>query len=113
MIPTEAISKTDFDRQEKGLPLIPRVREVKPDPIPPVVPDELKFNDLPEGEIYEFSARRRVEKNETETRFTGYTIYLETRKGKTIEGWLPEGEFEKLRQRIRVERPDLLSKIGL
>ena len=113
MIPKEAISKADFDRQERGLPPKAQPKEIKPDPEPPVVPDQIAFKDIPEDEVFEFSARRRTEKNEAGTRFSGYTIFLETRSGKVTEGWLIEGEFEKLRQRLRVEARHLLDQIGL
>jgi len=113
MIPKEAIPKADFDRQERGLPPKEKLKIVRVEPKPPVVPDEIKFEDVPEGEIFEFSARSRTEKNKAGTRFCGYTIFLETRDGKILEGWLPGGEFEKLRARIRVEAPHLLTHIGL
>lgn len=113
MIPREAITLENFQRSEKGLPPIKVKKEPRPEPEKPTVEDEITFEDLPDTEIFEFSGRRRVEKNEAGTRFTGYTIFLETRSGEILEGWLDEGNFEKLRQRLRVEAPHLLQKIGL
>ena len=113
MIPTEAILKEDFDRVEKGLPPVAKPKIIREEPERPTVPDEIKFADIPEDEIFEFSARGHTFKNEAGTRFTGYNIYLETRKGKAIEAWMPEGEFHKLRLRIQVEAPHLLLNIGL
>jgi len=113
MIPNEAIPLDDWQRAERGERPRAVPKEVKPEPEPPVVADEITFADIPEGEIFEFSARGRTEKNAERQRFTGYTIYLETREGKVIEGWMPENEFQKLKQRIQSECSEFLQKIGL
>ena len=111
----EAILKTDFDRQERGLPPIPKVKVVREEPERPIVPDEITFADIPQGEIFEFSARLRhpTIRNEAGMLFTGYDTYVECRDGTVKQGWMIEGQFQLLKQRLQVERPDLLSKIGL
>jgi len=114
MIPTETVSLKNFERMERGLPPKAQPKRKVEEPKPPVVPDQIFFKDIPEDDIYEFNARmRRGVKNEAGTRFTGYTIYLETRKGKVLEGWMAESDFEQLRGRLRVEAPHLLQNIGL
>jgi len=112
-IPKEAISKADFDRQERGLPPRAKPKIIKPEPTKPVVSDEITFKDIPAGEIYDLSAKSCTFKNSEGTRFTGYNVFLESRDGNVVEGWMPEGQFQKLKQRIQVEKPELLKKIGL
>ena len=114
-IPKEAISLANFKRQERGLPPKQEPKRVREDPIPPKVADQIAFDDLPTGEIFDFNARRRhpTIKNKDGVMFTGFDIFLETRDGEISQGWLPEGAFQKLKQRIQIERPDLLTKIGI
>ncbi|HUV58521.1 MAG TPA: hypothetical protein VMW09_00220 [Desulfatiglandales bacterium] len=109
----DAVSLENFERMERGLPPTPRPKVVRTEPEKPKVENEIRFKDIPEGEIFEFSARNCTYKNSEGTRFTGYTIYLEMRDGNIIEGWLDEGNFQKLKLRLQAERPDLLSKIAL
>jgi len=113
MIPREAVSKEDFDRQERGLPPRAKPKIVKPEPVPPTVEGQISFADIPEGEIFEFNARSCTFKNKEGVRFTGYNLFLESRAGKVVEAWMPEGEFMKLKLKIQVEKPELLKKIGL
>lgn len=112
-IQKEAISLENFQRAEKGLPPQVRPKVIRPEPEKPEVADEIAFKDIPEDLIFEFNARGCTFKNKDGVRFTGFNIYLETRNGTVIEAWMPEGEFQLLRQRIRVEAPELLQKIGL
>jgi len=112
-IQKEAISLEDFRRKEKGLPPKPKQKRKIVELTPPVVSDQITYADIPETEIFEFSARRRVEKNKDSVHFTGYSTYIEFRDKTFVSGWLDEGNFQKLRLRIQAERPDLLNKIGL
>jgi len=113
MIPKDAVSLENFERMERGLPPRARPKVVRTEPIPPVVPDQIAFKDIPTGELHEFNARSCTHKNSEGSWFTGYNVFLETRDGKTVQGWLPEGEFIKLKLRIQVEKPEFLKKIGL
>jgi len=109
----EAISLDDFRRKEKGLPPLKKKKIERSEPKPPTVEGQISYEDIPTDPIFEFSARACTFKNEEKVRFTGYQVFLESRAGKVVEGWMPEGQFQKLKQRIQGERPDLLQKIGL
>jgi len=113
MIPKETVTLKNFERMERGLPAKAAAKVVRHDPKPPVVPDQIAFKDIPEGEVFELSARSRSVKNKDLMRFTGFDVYVESRDGKIAQGWMAEGEFQKLKQRIQVEAPHLLVKIGL
>jgi hypothetical protein len=108
----EAISLANFERAERGLPPIREPKVVRPEPVEPIVSDRIRFEDIPDLEIKDFSARGRAVKNEDGMRFTGFVFYLEFTGGKKVQGWLPEGEFQKLKARIPKERTDLLNKIA-
>jgi hypothetical protein len=113
-IPRDAMGMDNYKRWERGLPLEKEVKHApRPEPQPPFVPDQLKFEEIPDQEIKDFSARGRSVKNKDGVRSTGYSFYLEFTNGKIIQGWLPEGEFQKLKARIPKDRTDLLNKIGL
>ncbi len=111
-IPRDAVSLEDFERMDRGLSPRPKPKVVRPEPEPPVVEDRIRFEDIPDEEIRDFSARGRSVQNEDGAHFTGFVFYLEFTSGKTIQGWLPEGEFYQLKRRIPKERTDLFNKIG-
>ena len=114
MIPREAVPLKDFERMERGLPPKAQPKRKVEEPKPPKVPDEITFANIPsESKIYDFTARSRTEKNKEGVRFTGYAIYIEFTDDKTLEGWIPEREFQLLKQRLQGEKPELLRKIGL
>ena len=104
---------SNFKRWERGLPLEKEVKRVRIPPKPPVVADEVKFETIPDQEIKDFGARSRTVKNAEGARFTGWSFYMEFTNGKKVSGWMPEGEFLKLRARIPKDRVDLLGKIAL
>ncbi len=111
-IPRNAMSMENYKRWERDLPLRKEPKVIRPEPELPVVPDEVKFDSIPDEEIRDFTARSRSVRNKDGAHFTGYSFYLEFTNGKTVQGWLPEGEFRKLKARIPRERIDLLNKIG-
>ena len=112
VLPRDAISLEDFNRTERGL--APRKRKVtpRPEPIPPVVDDLLKIEDIPNLEITDFSARGRTVRNEEGMGFTGFDVYVQFQDKSEFEGWMLEGEFQELKARIPKERTDLLQKIA-
>jgi hypothetical protein len=116
----EAISREDFERQEKGLPPLKKDKIVRPEPEFPKVDNLIKFDDIPilDFERIVTSAMRRI-KNKEGVNFIGYdvTILLKARRRagrptkeeeeagepqpRILKGWMIEGDFEKLkRQRI-------------
>ena len=103
----------NFKRWERGLPLEPEVKRVRIPPEAPQVADEVKFETIPNLEIKDFGARTRTVKNAEGMRFTGWNFYVEFTNGKKVQGWMPEGEFLKLKARIPRDRLDLLGKIAL
>jgi hypothetical protein len=112
MIPRDAVDLEDFKRMERGLPPRPKPKVVKPEPEPPVVPDRIRFENIPDKEIRDFAARRHSVRNSSGTIFCGYNFYLEFTDNKSISGWIDEGTLEQLKKRIPQERIDLLRKIG-
>lgn len=113
MIPRDALSKEDFDRQERGLPPKEKSKVVRVDPKPPVIPDLILFKDIPTGDLFDLNARSRSVKNADGVRFIAWDVYAEDRAGEIVEGTMLEGDFFKLRERARVENPSLITKIGL
>jgi len=105
-------SKEEMEDFLAGRPLPKKKVTPRPDPELPVVPNEIKLEDIPLAPITDFEARGRVVKNKEGTRFCGFDFSVEFEGGKTISGWLPEGEFFLLKKRIPVDRIDLLNKIG-
>jgi hypothetical protein len=104
---------SNYKRWLRDLPLQKEVKMIRPpEPEPPVVPDRIKFEDIPDQEISDFNARGRTVKNKDGARFTGYTFFVEFTNKKTLSGWLPESEFLKLKARIPRNRVDLLGNIG-
>jgi hypothetical protein len=95
----EAMSKADFDRQEKGLAPLKQVKSVKPDYVKPDEKDELLFSDITLNgfEPKLLSAKLNNRKNDEGVLFIGYevTIDLISKKEDPIEmrGWMVEGEF--------------------
>ncbi len=113
-IPRDTMSMENYKRWDRGLPLREEPKLSKrEEPELPVVEDQVKFSDIPDEEIKDFSARGRSVRNAEGSIFTGFVVFVEFQNGKTVQGWLPENEFLLLKKRIPPERTDLLGKIGL
>lgn len=112
MIPKDAMSMENYKRWERDLPLLKEPKPKHEEPAFPVVADEIKFQDIPDKEIRNFSARRRSERCPTGQIFCGWSVLVEFTDGKSITGWMGEAGFEQLKRRIPKERTDLLGKIG-
>ncbi len=127
----EAMDLQDWERQDKGLPPLPKKKIVRKPIEMPEVENLLKFKDVPLDRFEKLvSARRNTIKNAEGARFIGYDVII-TLKGnkkpgrpltlkegeepqklesKTISGWMQEGEWLELYRHIR-DRIDL-SRIG-
>ena len=113
-LPKEVMTMQNYRRWERNLPLEKEVKMIRPpEPEAPKVPDQIRFQDIPDQEIKDFGARSKMHKNKDGARFTGWNFYVEFTNGKKVQGWMGEGEFAKLKARIPRERTDLLSKIAL
>ena len=126
----EAISRTDFERREKGLPILKPVLSVKPEPSNPLVENELSMDHILDGYDVELeSAKRRPIKNDQGTIFIGYDVVINLnppvkkrgpgRPKETdevalepiiLEGWMKEGQFLAL---IRTYRKQIDQKVIL
>jgi len=107
----EALSKEDYDRMEKGLPRLKPKKIVVPDPIPPVVDNEIAMNHILDGyEVSLAEAKKNIKRNEDGVMFIGFDVVIDlfpARKKKpgrpkesgkklepiTLEGWMLEGKF--------------------
>ena len=107
----DAMTGKNYERWLRDLPLVKEEQPVKEDPVPPVVPEQLK--EIPSGEIKDVGCRRRNIRNDEGQIFCGYDVYVLFENGKSVEGWLPEAYFEQLKRRIPQERSDLLKKVSL
>ena len=115
MIPRDAVELEDWKLADQGLPVPKKPKVVRPDPEPPHVPNQLKFEDIPQGEIRDISARGRSLKNAVRNAegqiFVGMDVSVAV-GDKVFEGWMAEKDFLLLKRRIPPERIDLLQKIG-
>jgi len=115
LIMQEAMGKEDWERAEKGLPIIPKMKIKRPEPERPKIENEIKFDDIPINDFVELEyARRKTIKNSEGARFIGYEVSMvlgfkrkqgrpkESEKEqisgepKTLSGWMGEGDFLSL-----------------
>jgi hypothetical protein len=109
----EALSKEDYDRIEKGLPPIKHERMPRPEPVKPIIDNEITMADVTiEGYTIELeSAKKHPLKNEQGIIFIGFDVVInlnlivkkkgpgrpkekdESLEPKILEGWMLEGEF--------------------
>ena len=102
----EAMSKSDWERQDSGLPPLKRKVPVRKDPEKPKNTDIIVFKDLPLDRFVRLvDAEPYSIKNKEGVRFIGYNVqfeikYAEASKKKPedpqtyfIKGWMPEGEW--------------------
>lgn len=101
----EAMSAEEYERWDKGLPPLPKRKEVKADAAPLKEEGELTANEvLEEADLPSFSAVRQNKKNKDGIIFICFNVtYLKNveQKGKKataqkVEGWMVEGEFLRL-----------------
>ena len=116
---TEAMTKDDFERTEKGLPPFKVKREPRPEPERPTVENEIRFKDI-SGFIDLLRAERKVIKNAEGVRFIGFSVEImcegKKKPGRpkesekeippepmVLEGWMCEGHFLELVRTYRKE----------
>ena len=111
-LPRETMTEQNYQRWARGLPPVKEVQPVKEDPVPPVVPDQIRFEDLPDLEIKDISCRPKNARNSEKVLFCGYDVWLMFENKKEFTGWMGESDFEKLRRKVPEERSDLKKKIS-
>ncbi len=114
----EAISKEDWERQEKGLPPVKVKKMPRPEPERPEIEHEIKFSDIPMDWFKSLDkADRNVLRNKDGMRFTGYDVEISLGKNKagaitkeemnipkSMSGWMQEGDFLQL---VRTKRKEI------
>ena len=114
VIPRDAFdSKEEMEAYLAGRPFPKKVEPFRPEPTPPAVSNQIKSEDIPDEAISDNEARMKNHRNATGVIFTGRDVRVQFEGGKSFEGWLSEGDFEKLKERIPPDRIDLLKKISL
>jgi hypothetical protein len=110
----DAVSMANWKRMERGLAPLPEPKVKREEPIPPVVEGQLRFDDLPAGEIRDVSRKLRHPsiKNSEGVNFVGYDVFVDVEK-KDFSGWMNELDCERLEKRIPAERSDLRVKFSL
>jgi hypothetical protein len=116
----EAMSKENWERIDKGLPPIKKVKIVRPEPEKPKIENEIKFDDIAKTFVSLESAKRSTVKNSEGVRFIGFDVSIlahpkgafgrpkELEKGvlappEIVTGWMIEGEFLTLMRNHRKE----------
>jgi hypothetical protein len=109
----EAVSKDNFERMEKGLPILKPKKVVVPDPPKPVMDNEITMKDIPEGYSVHLShAAQKPIRNKDGILFIGFDVIIdlnpvakkrgpgrpkESEEGqpepKELKGWMMEGTF--------------------
>jgi len=118
----EAMTKSDWERRENGLPPLKVNVEKRPEPTRPDVENEIKFSDIPIDEFVELVyARRNTLKNGEGVRFIGYDVSMVLNspmkrkpgrpkesereevltESKNLVGWMQEGEFLSLVRNVK------------
>jgi hypothetical protein len=99
VIPKETMSGEEYERWEKGLPALPKKKIERPEPIPPKIQNQIKWEDLPIEKLVRIqAARKRILKNEEGVTFIGYDAIVEIKDSKPLTGFFFEGDMEKLRK---------------
>ena len=117
----EAMSRSEWERQEAGLPPLKKKKVARPEPEPPKVDKLLNFKDLPLDRFVRLvSVKRRTIKNKDGVSFIGFDVEMEIKyKGKKqkpldkimseepeaetyiLSGWFPEGEWYQFCRSMR------------
>jgi len=97
-IMNEAVLRNDWERMQKGQPPLPKQKVVRPEPEPPRVENQIKFEDVPLTSTLRLLSKVRDNlKNSEGIAFTGYRICIEEIESKkTLTGWVSDGDFGKL-----------------
>jgi len=97
------ITMEDWNRMERGLPPKKPVIIERPDPEPPVVENQIRFEDVPirSSGLKLLAKQIDSRKNAEGIAFIGYRVSIETEPGKNLEGWIAEGDFVRLLPYLR------------
>ncbi len=90
----EAISREDWERQDKGLPPLKRKATPRPEPEKPDIKDQISLKKVDFQRL--LSVHRENRKNKEKVTFIGYIVKMEVKEGvgvKTIGGWVPEADW--------------------
>lgn len=90
----EAMSKEDWERQDKGLPPIKRKVTPRPEPKAPEIKHQVSLKGIKFERL--ISVNRSNTRNKDNMTFIGYEVVMEVKEGATVKslgGWVPEAEW--------------------
>ena len=97
----EMITEADWKRREKGLPPVKKPEILIPEPVPPVVENQIHFEDLEGKEITDVAGHLKSVKNKDGMIFTGFDVVISFKDDSQISGWLSDLDFQKLKLHLR------------
>ena len=99
----EMMEEKDWERRQQGLPPRPKKEVVIPEPVPPVVENQIHFEDLfSEGkEVTDVQGHMKSVKNKDGMIFTGFDLVISFKDDSRISGWLSDCDFQKLKLHLR------------
>ena len=114
MLPRDAF-EGDAEMEDflAGRPLPKKPRVVRPEPEPPIVENQIRFDDISLGEIRDITAKihHPPVRNKDGMMFVGHDVSVVIGE-KTFLGWMTESDFLLLKKRLPPERTDLIQKIS-
>lgn len=97
----EAMIEEDFERMTHGLPVAQRPKEIRPDPVPPVVKNQIARSKINPDSVVSVRGPRKNVRNKEGVLFIGYDLAITDIDGKTLSGWVSEADLNWLRDNTR------------
>jgi len=98
----EAVLREDWERAQKGLPPLPKKKVVRPEPEFPEIQNRILFENVELTPGLKLLVKQRDNlKNSEGVILTGFKVAIEIEPGKVQQGWLGDGDLNKLRPFLR------------
>ena len=96
----DMLSKENYERWDKGLPIRKKPEPRFDDPEQPTVKKQIYANDISTKELESITGQKKNVHNKDGVTFIGYDISIQVKEGKPIRGWITDGDLIRLKKKL-------------
>jgi len=102
VIPIDCVTKQNWERGQRGLAPVSEKKSPREEPEPPKIENQIRFEDVELTPGLKLLVKQRDNRKNSEgVILTGFKVAIETEPGKVQQGWLGDGDLNKLRPFLR------------
>lgn len=97
----DMMSKEDYERWDKGLPISKKHKPTMDDPEQPTVKKQIEADSISMRDLESIAGQKRNVRNKDGVTFIGYDVQIQVKDEKPRKGWMTDGDLIKIRKAIR------------